>query len=166
MGAATIRAAKTLLIDDSTFALKVMELTLNELGIADITTAENGLLGFETFTAALQSRSSFTLVFLDIEMPVMNGQKSLKLMRAAEDEAGVLTVDKATIIMATTLHSPADMMDALIDGDCSDYYVKTSISEDIGALLVKYCFIPTQQACFESSTSLTLQTKLFRPKGF
>ena len=136
-----MRTAKTLLIDDSILVQEIMEQTLNEYGITDIATADNGLLGLESFTAALKDGAPFNLVFLDIEMPVMDGQEALKRIRAAEEAAGVAKADRAVIIMATTLSSPADMMEAVIDGDCSDYYVKTVELEEIRALLVKYGFL-------------------------
>jgi two-component system, chemotaxis family, chemotaxis protein CheY len=135
------RAAKTLLVDDSAFVLDMMENTLGEYGVLDITKAENGQQGLELFASAQASGAPFSLVFLDIEMPVMDGQEALKRMRAVEREAGVRDDDRAIIIMATALHSPADMMNAIIDGDCSDYFVKTFEIEEIGGLLAKYGFI-------------------------
>ena len=134
------RVAKTLLVDDSALILEMMETALNDFGVSDVTKAENGLQGLKIFADGLQSGAPFSLVFLDIEMPVMDGQEALKGMRALEKEAGLTGDDRATIIMATSLNSPADMMTALIDGDCTDYFVKTFDVAEIDGLLAKYGF--------------------------
>jgi two-component system chemotaxis response regulator CheY len=134
------REAKTLIVDDSMAVLRFMENTLRDLGVMDITKACNGLQGTEYFRDALQGGMPFSLIFLDVVMPEMDGQEALKRMRAMENDAGISGCDKATIIMATSLHSPSDMMNALIDGDCTDYLVKPFDSGDLRAILMKYGF--------------------------
>ncbi|HXE98380.1 MAG TPA: response regulator [Dongiaceae bacterium] len=132
--------AKTLIVDDSKAVLRIMENALRDIGILDITKAGDGLQATKLFREALQGGTPFSLVFLDVVMPEMDGQEALKLMRAMEKDAGISGNDKATIIMATSLHSPSDMMDALVGGDCSDYLVKPFDTGDLRALLVKYGF--------------------------
>jgi two-component system chemotaxis response regulator CheY len=134
------REAKTLIVDDSKAVLHFMEKVLRDIGVQDITKAGDGLQATELFGEALQGGAPFSLVFLDVVMPEMDGQEALKKMRAMEKEAGISRDGKATIIMATSLHSPSDMIDALVGGDCSDYLVKPFKTADLRALLVKYCF--------------------------
>ncbi len=119
----------------------MMKNMLTEYGIKDITKAINGQVAVEEFEAALQSGTPFSLVFLDIVMPVMDGQEALKKMRAIESQAGITGDGKATIIMATSLNSTSDMMDAIIEGDCSDYLIKPFDPEDLLGMLVKYDFV-------------------------
>lgn len=132
---------KTLIVDDSKAILSMMKNMLTEYGIKDITKAINGQVAVEEFEAALQSGTPFSLVFLDIVMPVMDGQEALKKMRAIESQAGITGDGKATIIMATSLNSTSDMMDAIIEGDCSDYLIKPFDPEDLLGMLVKYDFV-------------------------
>ena len=136
-----IRKRKTLIVDDSTSVLSMMEGILNEYGIKDITQAEDGLQAMEHFERALLSGAPFSLIFLDIVMPVLDGQETLARMRAIEKKAGITGDDRAIIIMATSLHSTEDMIRALIDGDCTDYLVKPFEAEDVHTMLVKYAFL-------------------------
>lgn len=129
---------KVLIVDDSDLQADIMASILEDVGITDITKAINGLDALEHFKEALQSGDAYSLVFLDIVMPEMDGQEALKQMRALEKEAGVGGNDKTTIIMTTSLSSPADMITALIEGDCTDYVVKPVAESILKAMLVKY----------------------------
>ena len=132
--------AKTLIVDDSNVALQMTGYMLNRQGIADITEADDGLKALDHFARALLSGNPYGLIFLDIIMPVLDGQETLKRMRAMEMAAGVSEEKKAVIIMATSLHSTEDMIEALIEGDCSDYLVKPFAAEDIRGMLKKHNF--------------------------
>lgn len=135
------REAKILIVDDSKAILGMMENILSSYGLLDVAKAGNGLQAVELFQTALQQGTTFSPVFLDIVMPVMDGQETLRRIRAMEREAGITGDARAVIIMVTSLHSTSDMMTALIDGDCSDYLVKPFEAEDLRAMLVKYGFL-------------------------
>lgn len=135
------RHAKTLIVDDSSIFLEMMGYMLNECGITEITKAENGLNALEFFQEALLAGTPYTLVFLDIMMPVMDGQETLKLMRSMEKDEGVAAGTGATIIMATSLHSTKDLVTALIEGSCSDYLVKPIAFKDLRRMLVEYDYV-------------------------
>ncbi|BCS52345.1 hypothetical protein GSbR_15960 [Geobacter sp. SVR] len=74
-------------------------------------------------------------------MPEMDGQEALKRIRALEREAGIAGNGKATIIMASSLHSTEDMVQALIEGDCSDYLVKPFGDDELRGMLIRYGFV-------------------------
>ena len=135
------REAKTLVVDDSSIALLMTGYMLNKMGIVDITEAEDGLQALDKFSQAVQNGTPYSLVFLDIVMPKLGGQEALRRMRAIEAEAGITEENRSVIIMATSLHSTEDMMNALIEGDCSDYLVKPFKAEDVKGLLIRYGFL-------------------------
>jgi two-component system chemotaxis response regulator CheY len=132
---------KTLIVDDSSIFLEMMTYMLHECGILEITKAENGSQALELFQAELQAETPYALVFLDIVMPGMDGQETLKQLRALEKAAGITVNNCATIIMATSLHSTKEMVTALIEGKCSDYIVKPIVYKDLRRMLVDYDYV-------------------------
>ena len=137
------REIKALIVDDSKSVLAMMERMLKKLGIPDVKKAGNGLHAAKFFEEALEEGEPYSLVFLDIVMPVMNGQEALKLIRTMEKNAGITRDNQATIIMISSLHSPSDMIDALLYGDCSDFLVKPFEFEDLRGMLTKYNVVTT-----------------------
>lgn len=131
-------AHKVLIVEDSELQADMLNYILDNLGLKNITRAINGVHALELFENALLDGARYSLVFLDIVMPEMDGQEALMRMRAMEKKAGVSEENKTTIIMTTSLSSPEDMITALLEGDCTDYIVKP-VSEDLLRLmLVKY----------------------------
>jgi two-component system, chemotaxis family, chemotaxis protein CheY len=132
---------KVLIAEDSDLQADILTSILNDLGIKNVTKAINGVHAVEYFEQALLNGAAYSLVFLDIVMPEMDGQEALKRMRALEKGAGVSGNDKTTIIMTTSLNSPADMITALIENDCTDYIVKPVDENNLRSMLVKYGLI-------------------------
>ena len=132
---------KVLIVDDSDFQADMLASILDEVGLSNITKAINGSDALKYFEEALLSGTAYSVVFLDIVMPEMDGQEALQRMRALEKDAGISGKDKTTIIMVTSLSSPEDMITALIQGDCTDYVVKPVAESILKALLVKYDLI-------------------------
>jgi two-component system, chemotaxis family, chemotaxis protein CheY len=142
---------KTLIVEDSKAISNVMTNILADLGIKEIVTAENGLKGTEIFKNALLNNVPFELVFLDVEMPVMNGHTALKIMRTLEKGPGADQQQKAIIIMATSLDSPDSMIES-IEGECNDYIVKPATINMIREKIAEY-FPPGENLQTDSSKS-------------
>lgn len=134
-------ALKVLIAEDSDLQADILNSILNDLGIKNVTMAINGVHAVEHFEQALLNGAAYSLVFLDIVMPEMDGQEALKRMRALEKGSGTGGNDKTTIIMTTSLNSPADMITALIENDCTDYIVKPVDENALRSMLVKYGLI-------------------------
>jgi two-component system chemotaxis response regulator CheY len=129
------RGLKAMIVDDEEVAAELLEIMLNRLGISEIVSVTNGMDAVETFTSAIRCDSPYTLVFLDIMMPEMDGQEILKRMRSAEHKAGLAFGDRAKIIMTTALTSTNSMVEAIFDGDCNDYLVKPLTHEYLREML-------------------------------
>ena len=136
-----IKDLKTMIVDDEEVAADLLEIMLNKLGVKNIATASTGRQALDMFDDCLKSGSPYSLVFLDIMMPEMNGQEILKQMRSAEKEAGIASFDRSTIIMTTALTSTDAMVEAIFEGDCSDYLVKPVSSEYLREMLANNGFI-------------------------
>ncbi|MDD5284225.1 MAG: response regulator [Desulfuromonadaceae bacterium] len=132
---------KTLIVEDSELQATFLEAILKELGIGDVTRAVNGIDGLEYFERALQEGVPYSLLFIDIVMPEMDGQELLKRIRSHEKNAGISATGKSVIIMTTALNTPEDMIEAIINGDCNDYIVKPVIQSNLDFMLRKYKLI-------------------------
>ena len=136
------RTPKALAADDSNISLLMLSHMLKRCGIAHVTEVTDGLQAVQEFQKAIHDGSLFDFVFLDVVMPVMDGQEALRLMRVLETTASVPAERRAVIVMATSLNSPGDMATALIEGDCNDYLVKPVKLEDVRAMITRYAQEP------------------------
>ncbi len=127
---------KILIVDDSRSERFLMEKMLSGYGKCD--TAENGLEGVEAFESAIEGGEPYDIVFLDIEMPEMNGQDALLKMREIEEDMEIMEMEETTIIMATTLSDSKNITDAIHGGEATSYLVKPvtreKIAEKLGSL--------------------------------
>ena len=76
-------AMKILIIEDSRAVAAVMAARLGSLG-HEVDIAENGAIGVDKFVSGQPD-----LIFMDIEMPVMNGFEATNRIRAHETKAAV-----------------------------------------------------------------------------
>ena len=132
------KETRALVVDDCGPILTMMKTMLTEFGLPEVTTACDGFLALEYFSAALRCNEPYSHVFLDIVMPEMNGLEVLNRMRTMERNAGLTVVDRATIIVVSSLSTAKYMMDAIIEGDCTDYLVKPFEMNDLAGMLKKY----------------------------
>lgn len=103
-----------LVVDDSEIARAYLIDILASLGFDNVSEAEDGAQGVEMFTS-----TSPDIVFLDIEMPVMNG---INVVRKIGPIKG-----RAMIIMMTSIGSMDVIDDCLLAG--ADDYLRKDLDE-------------------------------------
>jgi CheY-like chemotaxis protein len=101
------RPCRALVVDDNAINRKILEIMLTEHG-AVVTMAEDGQLACEAF-----AREPFDLVFMDIEMPVVNGYTATRVIRALEAERGLT---RTPIIMVSAHIGVKDIEEAMAAG--------------------------------------------------
>lgn len=79
-----VKSLRVLVVDDSPLARKHIQRVLRDMGIEQITAAENGRAGVEAFAA-----STFDLVVTDYNMPEMDGRELVEAIRQRLDGAHV-----------------------------------------------------------------------------
>ncbi|NQD37305.1 response regulator [Permianibacter sp. IMCC34836] len=79
-----VKTLRVLVVDDSALARRHISRVLGDMGISQITTAENGRDGVAKFAAG-----TFDLVVTDYNMPEMDGQELVTAIRQREDGAYV-----------------------------------------------------------------------------
>ena len=112
--AAVCRKAKVLLVEDSEVNRKVASVMLRRLGCS-VTAAHDG---FEALD--LLRREAFDLVFMDVQMPVLDGIDAVKRIRSGYGEIGRPDIP---VIAMTARALPGDREECFAAG-MDDYIVK------------------------------------------
>ena len=109
-----LKPAHILLVDDNEDNRNLLYLYLRNTPFT-LETAGNGAEAVTLF-----KRSSFDMVFMDIEMPVMDGYEATQKLRQWEKEQHLET----TPIIALTAHAFVRFRKKCMDAGCSDYLTK------------------------------------------
>lgn len=110
---------KALIVEDDFTSRLVLQGMLAEYGASHV--AVNGREALAAIATALRSGEPYDLVCLDIMMPELDGQATLRELRAAEHAAG--TFEGAKVLMTTALRDSKNVMDAFRE-QCDGYLVK------------------------------------------
>ncbi|WP_341503259.1 two-component sensor histidine kinase BarA [Gallaecimonas sp. GXIMD4217] len=116
---------KILVVDDNAPNLKLMEALLTELG-CHVSCADDGHKA-----VALAGQQAFDLIFMDIQMPGMDGVTATGHIRSQ-------LADKAPPIIAVTAHAMAGEKEKLLAGGMDDYLTKPIDELTLKALLNKW----------------------------
>ncbi|KAF2397682.1 hypothetical protein EJ06DRAFT_532676 [Trichodelitschia bisporula] len=108
-----------LLVDDNPLNLRILA-TLSLRLNCTYTTCANGLAALTSFKSTQTTPTPYTLVFMDISMPVMDGFAATRAMREWEREWGLKPV---RIVALTGLGSEGDREEAFRAG-CEEFLVK------------------------------------------
>ena len=104
---------RILIVEDNEINQLVLGGLLKKLGDLEITCANNGALGYEEF-----QKQKFDLVFMDCQMPVMDGFAATRAIR--EYEAG----QSHTPIIAITANAMASAKEECINAGMDEYITK------------------------------------------
>jgi DNA-binding NarL/FixJ family response regulator len=118
---------KVLLIDDDPKFRALMKRLLEKRFDAIVDEASDGLMGID-----MVRRGSPHIVFLDYEMPHMNGKQFLEKLRQ---------FDKVIPVAVMTAHSEVELVKDMIPFGITDYIIKadmaTGLAERIGQIFSK-----------------------------
>jgi two-component system chemotaxis response regulator CheY len=114
-------AMKILIVEDESSSRFLLNSFLSEHG--ECVLAEDGERAIELFAESVHSKKYYTLVILDIKLPVMNGMEVLKTIRQIEQENGIVLSDGCKVIMCTALSDHESVLGAFRE-QCEIYLVK------------------------------------------
>jgi CheY-like chemotaxis protein len=123
---------KILIVDDEEMSLYLLEMILMDEGVSHVDKAQGGREALEMYEDAL-CEAPYNAVFLDIQLPDVNGLEVLKRIRYVEDGADY----RATIIMATGDSTLETIQKSLIDFDADDHVSKPYNRGEIHEALTK-----------------------------
>ena len=97
-------------------------------GYGQCDVAENGMDALDLFMESIQKNEPYDLLCLDIMMPKVDGLKTLKVIRALEEQRGVRRRDHLRIIMMTAVNDSEHVDEAFRLG--CDAYASKPIDTD------------------------------------
>jgi len=113
---------KILIVDDDHISQVALSAMLSRYG--ECTCEGNGRDGLARFEAALDAGAPFNLVFMDIQMPVMDGQTALGAIRALERDRGVAPGQEAKAVMITCHDDVKNISKSFFRGQVTCYFTK------------------------------------------
>ena len=119
---------RTLIVEDDFTSRLLMQELLKGFGVANI--AVDGQEGVEAVRLALKNGEPYNLICLDIMMPGLDGQQTLRVIREMEEEKGIFSTDGAKIIMTTALDDMKNKISAF-SGLCDGYLSKPIHKEQL-----------------------------------
>lgn len=121
---------KILVVEDNIVNEKVIERMLAKYGI-DCDIARNGQEGVDRFKEAIDKDSPYRLVFMDMQMPVMDGLTATKKIKK-------LKTDHKYDIVALTANSFKDDINSCFEAGMSEFMPKPLKIEDLERVLDRF----------------------------
>ncbi len=112
---------RSLIIEDNAINRKYLLNLLKVYGPVEM--AENGQIGVDLFGENLEQGQLFDLICLDVMMPEMDGQETLKRIRQLEASHGIFGLDGVKVIMTTAMDDKKTILQAFKTG-CESFLIK------------------------------------------
>lgn len=113
---------KILIVEDDFVARRTLKEILSPYGECDVVV--DGEEAIQAFQLAWDEQAPYRLICMDIMMPHVDGQESLRQIREIEGEMGVKGSDEVKVIMISALDDPKTVVDAFYRGGATAYLVK------------------------------------------
>ncbi|TVR14108.1 MAG: response regulator [Planctomycetota bacterium] len=124
---------KSLVVEDDFVCRKTLSSMLQGFGDCDI--ASDGVEAVEAVQLALNEKTPYDLICLDIQMPNLDGHGTLTQVRGLERDAGIPVGRGAKIIMTTAMNDKENIFSAF-RGNADAYLTKPIVLERLrGELL-------------------------------
>ncbi|MBN2145147.1 MAG: response regulator [Candidatus Aureabacteria bacterium] len=114
---------KILIVEDDPLGRTLLLRYLEPYGECD--TASDGQQALDDFIKAHEGNKPYDLICLDIDLPKLDGQQALSLMRQKEEEMGIeVNSSKAVKIFMTTGYKDSDNYMTAFSKACDAYLIK------------------------------------------
>jgi signal transduction histidine kinase/CheY-like chemotaxis protein/HPt (histidine-containing phosphotransfer) domain-containing protein/PAS domain-containing protein len=129
-----------LVVDDNALNLKVARTILSKCG-CQVTTASSGFKALE-----MMNLTTFDLVFMDIQMPEMNGMETTAKIRDTHKH-------KRVPIVAMTAFSMQEERESFLAAGMDDYIAKPVKAQSLTEMVVKWTKLPNSTGSTPSATA-------------
>jgi len=117
---------KILIVEDDFYCRRLLQRYLSPYGDCDI--ALNGKEAVDAYERSLHDEFGYDLVCLDLVMPEMDGQETLKKIREIEEKHGIYADDCVKVIITSATKDKRNILDAFCTG--AEGYVAKPITRD------------------------------------
>lgn len=118
---------RILVVDDDDDVRSVAVLSLKRVGGHDVDNISSGTVAVDTIAG-----SSYDVVLLDMQMPVMDGRATLAAIRADERTRDVPVVFLTASVQA---HERKEILDLAVSGLLAKPFDPMTLATDLGALM-------------------------------
>lgn len=137
---------RVLVADDNNTNIEVVSRMLKLESVYDVTIAKDGQEAFELVKANFERNERFDVIFMDIQMPNLNGLQSTRMIR----QMGY----KAPIVALTAFSDASNVQDCM-DSGMNEFLAKPIRRPALKQVLKKFATIPEEP---ETSSLLTRHT--------
>lgn len=125
---------RILIVEDDLVSRKFISKFLSAYGECDITI--DGMEALKAFMMAWDEGKPYDLICLDIMMPILDGEKTLKMIRDIEKQKGIEGSNRVKIIMTTALND-IDRVFNTFEVGCEAYAAKPINTEKLIEVIKK-----------------------------
>ena len=119
---------RILIVEDDPTTQKLYEAFMIEFG--EVTTANDGKEGYNTYCDAYEKGEGFDLIFMDIMMPEVDGLSAVSAIRDYEIEKGLSAEERVPVIMISAMDDTQSLYQAE-KAEVLDYIVKPITRKDL-----------------------------------
>lgn len=127
---------RALIVEDDFGSRRLLQAIIKEVCSVDVVI--DGVEALEAFQMAWKDNQPYDIIFMDIMMPNMDGQTTLRKIRELESDMGVTHKDEVSIIMTTALDDPKNVIEAFNKGGATGYIVKPIDRDTLFSQLKKF----------------------------
>ena len=140
------RPPRVLCVDDNPANLLLLETLLTDMG-GDVDAVSSGADALEAV-----KRKSFDLVFMDVQMPGMDGRQATEAIRQWEVENGQPPLP----VIALTAHALSNEKRSLLQSGLDDYLTKPISERQLAQVILKWTGLPLARSFFAAPAEVLL----------
>ena len=127
-GIAALPPLRILIVDDDEYSLKILAKYLDYPNLI-VESAGNGKAAVEKV-----SKGNIQMVFMDMEMPIMDGDQAMREIRKSQSQAG----ERPIPIVVLSSHGEGEIQQRSLEGGFSHYLVKPARKTDLLETLLRF----------------------------
>lgn len=118
-----MKKTKILIVEDEPVCVLALKRSLDS-SLVDIDIANDGLTALAMFNSAFAEHNPYTIIFMDIVMPKLDGATTLLQIRNFEKDQGVAEEHKVKVVIISAIDDRKTILQAVLIGHISSFLSK------------------------------------------